>query len=89
MKKLWITSLVLVGVFLTGCGAKGIPAEEAGALFVDRLVYQKDENKFAKEFRDGKQVGAELDENSKAFEENFAKGLSATGAKVPEKKLIS
>lgn len=86
MKKVWITSLLLVGILLTSCGSKGISAEDAGALFVDRLVYQKEENKFAKEFRDGKQVGKELDENSEAFEENFAKGLSATGAKVPEKE---
>ncbi|EOH94950.1 hypothetical protein UAW_02029 [Enterococcus haemoperoxidus ATCC BAA-382] len=86
MKKLWIISLLLAGVFLTSCGSKGISAEDAGALFVDRLVYQKEENKFAKEFRDGEQVGKELDENSKTFEENFAKGLSSTGAKVPKKE---
>lgn len=86
MKKLWIVSLLFVGIFLTSCGSKGISAEEAGALFVDRLVYQKEESKFAKEFRDGEQVGKKLDENSKTFEENFAKGLSSTGAKVPEKQ---
>ncbi|MGX7243942.1 DUF5105 domain-containing protein [Enterococcus quebecensis] len=86
MKKLWITSLVLAGLFLTSCGARGISAEDAGELFVERLVYQKEESKFAKEFRDGKQAGKELDENSKTFEENFAKGLSSTGAKVPEKQ---
>lgn len=86
MKKLWIISLLLAGIFLTSCGYKGISAEDAGTLFVDRLVYQKEESKFAKEFRDGEQVGKELDENSKMFEENFAKGLSSTGAKVPEKQ---
>lgn len=86
MKKLWIASLVLVGIFLTSCGTKGISAEEAGELFVDRLVYQKEENKFAKEFRDGKEVGKEIDENSESFEENFAKGLSSTGAQVPQEE---
>ncbi|WP_086314666.1 hypothetical protein A5821_002256 [Enterococcus sp. 7F3_DIV0205] len=86
MKKLWITSLLVMGIVLTSCGSKGISAEDAGELFVDRLVYQKEEQKFAKEFRDGEQVGKELDENSKTFEENFAKGLSSTGAKVPEKQ---
>ncbi|MBO0421363.1 DUF5105 domain-containing protein [Enterococcus plantarum] len=86
MKKLWITSLLLVGIFLTSCGSRGISAEDAGALFVDRLVYQKEKNNFAKEFRDGEQVGKELDQNSKTFEENFVKGLSSTGAKVPEKQ---
>ncbi|MEI5990549.1 hypothetical protein A5881_002054 [Enterococcus termitis] len=86
MKKLWIASLLLVGLFLTSCGSKGISAEDAGELFVDRLVYQKRENEFAKGFRDGKQAGEELDENSKAFEQNFAKGLSATGAQVPQKE---
>ncbi|EOL45049.1 DUF5105 domain-containing protein [Enterococcus caccae] len=86
MKKLWIASLLLVAIMLTSCGSKGISAEDAGALFVDRLVYQKEENKFAKEFREGEQVGKELDKNIKSFEENFAKGLSATGAKVPQKE---
>jgi len=86
MKKVWIASLILAGIFLTSCGSKGISAEDAGELFVDRLVYQKEESKFSKEFRDGKQAGKELDENSKAFEENFAKGLSSTGAQVPEKQ---
>ncbi|MGM0219119.1 DUF5105 domain-containing protein [Enterococcus sp. AZ126] len=86
MKKLWIISLVLAGIFLTSCGSKGISAEDAGALFVDRMIYQKEESNFTKEFRDGEQVGKELDDNSKTFEENFAKGLSSTGAKVPEKQ---
>ncbi|MBM7689143.1 DUF5105 domain-containing protein [Enterococcus ureilyticus] len=86
MKKLWIASLLLVGIFLTSCGAKGISAEDAGELFVDRLVYQKEESRFAKEFRDGEQLGKELDENSEAFEENFAKGLSSTGAQVPQEE---
>ncbi|WP_207695324.1 hypothetical protein DOK67_0000867 [Enterococcus sp. DIV0212c] len=86
MKKVWIASLILAGIFLTSCGSKGISAEDAGELFIDRLVYQKEESKFSKEFRDGKQAGKELDENSKAFEENFAKGLSSTGAQVPEKQ---
>lgn len=85
MKKVWITFLLLVGIFLTSCGSKGISAEEAGELFVGRLVYQKRENEFAKEFRDGERVGKELDNNSNTFEENFAKGLSSTGAKVPQK----
>lgn len=86
MKKLWLASLLLIGFFLTSCGSKGISAEDAGELFVDRLVYQKRENEFAKGFRDGKQAGKELDKNSKDFEQNFAQGLSATGAKVPQKE---
>lgn len=86
MKKIWIASLILVGIFLTSCGPKGISAEEAGELFVDRLVYQKEKIRFTKGFRNGEQAGKELDGNSKVFEENFTKGLSSTGAQVPEKQ---
>ncbi|MEI5993875.1 DUF5105 domain-containing protein [Candidatus Enterococcus mansonii] len=86
MKKLWMTSLVLVIVLLTSCGGKGISAEDAGELFVDRLVYQEEESTFAKEFRDGKKAGKELDKNSQIFEESFAQGLSSAGAKVSKKE---
>lgn len=86
MKKLNIGLLLLAGIFLASCGSRGLSAEEAGELFVDRLVYQKEASKFAKEFRDGKQVGQELDENIREFEDNFAKGLSSTGAQVPEEE---
>ena len=86
MRKIWIVPLIIAGIFLTSCGRKGISAEDAGELFVNRLVYQKDESKFANEFRDGKEVGKELDQNSDAFEGNFTEGLAATGVDVPKKQ---
>ncbi|MCA5014382.1 MULTISPECIES: DUF5105 domain-containing protein [unclassified Enterococcus] len=86
MKKLWFVPLIVVGFLLTSCGTKGILAEDAGELLIDRLIYQKEGNKFKKEFRDGEQASKELDENSKKFEENFANGLSSAGAKVKEEQ---
>ncbi|MBO0471458.1 DUF5105 domain-containing protein [Enterococcus sp. DIV0242_7C1] len=86
MKKLWFVPLIVVGFLLTSCGTKGISAEDAGELLIDRLIYQKEGNKFKKEFRDGEQASKELDENSKKFEENFANGLSSAGAKVKEEQ---
>lgn len=87
MKKVIIVSVVMIGFLLTGCGSKGISAEEAGELLIDRLIYQKDEDKFAKDFKDGKEVGEDLDGSSKQFEENFKEGLSATGAEVSQKQV--
>jgi hypothetical protein len=86
MKKLWLAPLILGMLLLTSCGSKGIPAEEAGELLINQLIFQKEGNKFTKEFRDGEQAKSDLAENSKMFEENFAEGLSSTGAKVKEKQ---
>lgn len=87
MKKMLMISAVLLAIVLTGCGSKGISAEDAGELLVDRLIYQKDEDKFSKEFKDGKVVGEELDGSSKQFEENFKAGLTATGAEISQKQV--
>lgn len=84
MKKYLGLSIVIFSFLLSGCGSRGLSAEEAGELFVDRLVYQKDESKFAANFRDGKKLGQELDENSASFEENFVEGLASSGVEVPE-----
>ncbi|MHC5228016.1 DUF5105 domain-containing protein [Enterococcus sp. LJL99] len=87
MKKIIMVSVVMVGFLLTGCGSKGISAEDAGELLVDRLIYQKDEDKFAKDFKDGEAVGEELDNNRKQFEGNFKAGLTGTGAEISQKQV--
>ena len=87
MKKRMMILIVTVGFILTGCQSKGISAEDAGELLVNRMIYQKDEDKFAKEFKNGKEVGKELDGNSKQFENNLTDGLTATGAKVSQKQV--
>lgn len=88
MKKLWLATVVSVIalIALAGCGSKGISGEEAGELFVNRLVYQKEERKFSKEFQNGEQFGQELDETIQTFGENFAQSLNTTSAKVPKKQ---
>ncbi|MBL1228638.1 DUF5105 domain-containing protein [Enterococcus sp. BWB1-3] len=83
MRKAMVILLVVVGIFLTGCN-KAIPAEEAGELLIDRLIYQERVDEFASAFRDGEQSGRKLDAVSDDFEDNFISGLSATGASVPE-----
>lgn len=87
MKKIIMISIVMIGFLLTGCGSKGISAEDAGELLINRLIYQKDEDKFSKEFEDGKAVGESLDNSSKQFEENFRTGLIATGAEISQKQV--
>lgn len=86
MKKYWLLPVIAMSFLLSSCGSRGLSAEEAGELFVDRLVYQKEESKFATNFRDGQQLGKELDKNSEAFEENFTSGLASTGVEVPEEE---
>ena len=86
MKKMTAIVLLFLGVIITGCGKKAIPAEEAGALLVDRLVYQKNEKEFINDFRDGAELGKQLDQNHEEFEENFLKGLSSSGTDVPKKE---
>ena len=85
MKKAWVLAIAVVGVLLTGCN-KAIPAEEAGEILIDRLIYQKQESAFADNFRGGEQTGQSLDAISDEFEEDFIAGLSSTGVTVPEKE---
>ncbi len=86
MKKILASLLVLVVVVLTGCGSKAVSGEKAAELFADRLIYQKESKEFTEAFRDGDIVGEQLDESSKNFQDNFAEGLSATGADVTEEE---
>lgn len=86
MKKILASLLVLVVVVLTGCGSKAVSGEKAAGLFADRLIYQKESKEFTEAFRDGDIVGEQLDESSKNFQDNFAEGLSATGADVTEEE---
>lgn len=86
MKKRWIVPLMVISFLLTSCGAKAIPAEEAAELFINRLVFKKDNDKFVENFRDGEEVAKELDKNSESFKKNFAEGLSSAGAEISEKQ---
>lgn len=88
-KKLGLISLVIITFLLTSCGAKAIPAEEVAELFVDRLVYKKDSDKFVRNFRDGEKVANELDEIGADFEEKFVNSLSSTGVEISEKQASS
>lgn len=88
-KKLGLISIVLMAFLLASCGAKAIPAEEVAELFVNRLVYKKDNEKFIKNFRDGEKTASELDKIGKDFEENFVTGLSSTGVDISEKQAKS
>lgn len=78
MKKRWIP-LLLIGlmVFLGGC-AKSIPTKEAAALFVDRLIYQKETEKFEANFKDGAKLTETFEEQEQSFQENFTAGLLST-----------
>ncbi|MTD41818.1 DUF5105 domain-containing protein [Erwinia sp. CPCC 100877] len=88
MKKLWLATMIsaVALLILSGCGSKGISAEEAGELFVNRLVYQKEKGNFAKEFQSGEQLGQELDDTIQTFEEKFSQSLNTTGAEIPQKQ---
>lgn len=85
-KKLGLMLLIFLTFFLSSCGAKAIPAEEVAELFVNRLVYKKDNEKFVKSFRDGEQVASELDKIGEDFETNFVNSLSSTGVEISKKQ---
>lgn len=75
MKKRWLPLLLLgVIVVLAGC-AKAIPTKEAAALFVDRLIYQKETEKFEANFKDGATLTKTFEEQEQSFQKNFTAGL--------------
>lgn len=81
MKKIWIP-LMLVALFvLAGCN-KAIPAEEAGQLFVDRVVYDEDTKKFTENFANGEELNKGFKENEANFKDNFTAGLISVGDAV-------
>ncbi|MGC6770452.1 DUF5105 domain-containing protein [Enterococcus sp. LJL128] len=85
MKKAAVMIIAFVSILLTGCN-RAIPADEAGELLIDRLIYQEKKNEFEAGFRDGEATGKKLDDNSLDFEENFISGLESTGTKVPKEE---
>lgn len=84
MKKTAVLIIALTALLLTGCN-KAIPAEEAGELFIDRLVYQERTNEFADAFEDGVKTGEKLDKNAEKFEDDFLEGLLASEEDVSER----
>lgn len=84
MKKRWLP-LLLIGVLvlLAGC-AKAIPTKEAAELFVDRLIYQKETEKFETNFKDGATLTKNFAEQEQSFLENFTAGLLSTDSGFSE-----
>ncbi|EOT39214.1 MULTISPECIES: DUF5105 domain-containing protein [Enterococcus] len=85
MKKRSIFLMVLMAFILGGC-SRAIPAEDAGKLFVDRVVYDKDTEKFTENFANGEELNKGFKENEKNFKDNFTAGLISVGDVVPEDK---
>lgn len=84
MKKTAILIIAFAAVLLTGCN-KAIPAEEAGELLIDRLIYQERTSEFADAFEDGTKTGEELDKNADRFEDDFLEGLLSAEEDVSER----
>lgn len=84
MKKRWIPLLAGLLLLLTGC-AQAIPTKEAAALFVDRLVYQKEMEKFEENFQDGAALTETFEEHEENFQKNFTAGLLSTDSGLNEK----
>lgn len=84
MKKLWFIPLIFFGVMLSGCMSGGVSAEDAGDILIDRIIYQKQNQKFSNEFRDGTEEGKKIDEAVAVFEKNLIGGIERTGADIPE-----
>lgn len=79
---------VFIGLlFLTGC-AKAIPAKEAATLFVEQLVYQKEETKFTENFQNGKELTKNFEANAALFQDTFASGLVAADTEVSEETAV-
>lgn len=85
MKKRSIFLMVLMAFILSGC-SRAIPAEDAGKLFVDRVVYDQDTEKFTENFANGEELNEGFKENEKNFKDNFTAGLISVGDVVPEEK---
>ncbi|WP_321388782.1 DUF5105 domain-containing protein [uncultured Enterococcus sp.] len=84
MKKTMVLMIAFAALLLTGCN-KAIPAEEAGELLIDRLIYQERTNDFADAFKDGAKTGEELDKNAEKFEDDFLEGLLESDEAVSER----
>lgn len=84
MKKLWFIPLIIFVGILSGCMTGGVSAEDAGDILIDRIIYQKQNQKFSNEFRDGLEEGKKIDEAVSVFEKNLIGGIERTGADIPE-----
>lgn len=84
MKKTALFIIAVTALVLTGCN-KAIPADEAGELLIDRLIYQERTNEFADAFEDGVKTGEELDKNAEKFEDDFLEGLLTGDESVSER----
>ncbi|MGX7197864.1 DUF5105 domain-containing protein [Enterococcus olivae] len=75
MKRKGLFSILLViGFLLAGCD-RGIPAEEAAPLFIDRFIYQEETKAFNENFQNGEALGTIFEEQQEVFQEHFIDGL--------------
>ncbi len=73
-KKNWFYILLisLLSIGLTGCGEKGLPDDEVGKLFVDRLVYDKRSKEFKESFVDGDVLDKQMQVMTVSMQESFS-----------------
>lgn len=83
MKKM-ILPIIFGLLLLAGCAPKAIPVEEAADLFVEQLVYQKEDTDFEDNFQNGADLKKGFEKNTTAFRDTFATGLVAADGDVSE-----
>lgn len=79
MKKMCF-SLSIMGLLLLSLGAcvKGPTAEEAGAMFMDRLIYDEKNQDFTKTFEQGEGLERLIEEDNNRFTKDFIEGFNST-----------
>ncbi|MDH6363459.1 hypothetical protein M2139_000434 [Enterococcus sp. PF1-24] len=78
MKKRWLLPIFLIIGLFAGCQSEPtIGGEEAARLFVNRLVYEKNQEEFVANFVNGEKIAADFDKNAVAFQENFTSQIEA------------
>lgn len=79
MSRKWLlVSLCLFGL-LAGCTQQLLEPKEAATLFVERVIFQQQEQAFADSFVDGEAIGAQSDEFDEVLLQDLAMAFSGTG----------
>lgn len=89
MRKAIIKVLLLLGILsfsLAGCQTKGIEPSETAEIYLNKMIYNKDKEKFAKNFENSHKQEKELKNISENFSASFLEGMKQSGGEISSER---
>ncbi len=85
-----IVAVLAIGIlFLSGCSKKALNPEEFSQVFVNRVIYGQDEEKFNEAYYDAQNFTDQLDSDLDSIDDIFADSFEASGMDLSDEQSAS